>query len=297
MKTVLDLIGKTPMVELPVRGNRLFAKCEFLNPSGSIKDRAALFMVEDATARGLIGKDTVIIEPTSGNMGVALAMICAVKKIPLILTMPESMSLERRALLSAYGARLELSPAAGGMSGAVELARELLAQNKNAITLGQFDNAQNAAAHEHTTALEILEDLGSLDYFVAGVGTGGTVSGTARGLKKRLPHVKAIALEPFNSAVLSGEKPGAHKIQGIGAGFIPSVMDLDAIDEIIKVREEDAIKEAKILAREHGLLVGISSGANVFAAKELAARVSGKTIVTVLCDTGERYLSTGIFDA
>lgn len=304
--TGLDqLIGNTPMMEL-CRSEKewgsvasIYAKLEYLNPQGSIKDRAALYMLETAEKEGKINQDTLIIEPTSGNTGVGLAYLCAIKGLHLILTMPENMSLERRQLLAAFGAQLVLTPAAQGMNGAVKKAEELRKENPNSFTPDQFSNPANAKAHEETTSQEILRDLdGQVDIFVSAVGTGGTLTGNGRALKKANPHCRVVAVEPAASPLLSQGRFGPHKIQGIGANFIPDLLDRSLIDEIIPVTDEDAYETCRFLAHTEGLLVGVSSGAAVFAAKVLSSRPEnkGKRIVVILPDTGERYLSVGLFD-
>jgi len=302
-RNVEELIGKTPMMRLNKfsrdSGAEIYAKCEFMNPNGSVKDRIGANLINTAISKGLINQDTVIIEPTSGNTGIALASICAVKGLKLILTMPSSMSIERQKLLRAYGAQIVLTPAEKGMRGAVETADALSKEHKNSFIPSQFDNDANPDAHRHSTALEIIEDLdGKIDIFVAAVGTGGTITGVGEILKQKIPNVKVVAVEPLDSPVLSGGKPGAHKIQGIGAGFVPSVLNKEVYDEIITVSNEDAFSASRSIARSEGVLVGISAGANAHAAGVVAAREEnrGKTIVTVLCDTGERYLSTPLFD-
>ena len=303
-KDITELIGNTPLVRLDrIAGSypaSLVAKLESFNPGASIKDRIGLSMLEDAKRAGRINKDTVIVEPTSGNTGVALAYICAVRGYKLILTMPESMSIERRKLLGAFGAQLILTSAADGMRGAVLKAEELVKNGKNHLLLQQFENPANPEAHYKTTAREIwLDTKGRADILVAGVGTGGTITGIAEALKKKKKSFKAIAVEPFDSAVLSGGLPGAHKIQGIGAGFVPKVLNTKIIDAIIKVSNQDAFETARLLARKEGILAGISSGAAVFAALEVAKKLEnkGKLIVVILPDTGERYLSTDLFTA
>jgi len=297
-----ELIGKTPLVRLnrlsQGLGATLVAKLESMNPGGSVKDRIGLSMIETALADGRITPDSVIIEPTSGNTGIGLALICAIKGLRLILTMPDSMSVERRKLLLGYGAELVLTPASLGMKGAIARALELVAATPKAFMPMQFENPANPEAHRTTTALEIWEDTdGQVDCFVAGVGTGGTVTGVGQVLKAKKPGVRVVAVEPSDSPVLSGGVAGPHKIQGIGAGFVPGVLDTKAFDEIIQVGAEDAFATARRLMREEGISSGISSGANAFAAMQLAARpeMAGKMIVFVVCDTGERYLSTPLF--
>jgi cysteine synthase A len=297
-----ELIGNTPLVRL----NRVtegvkaevVAKLESFNPLGSVKDRIGVAMIVNAEEKGLINKDTVIVEPTSGNTGIALAFVCAARGYRLILTMPDTMSLERRQLLSIFGAELVLTPGAEGMPGAVRKAEQLVAENTNYFIPQQFNNPANPEIHRLTTAEEIWRDTGGeVDILVSGVGTGGTITGVAEGIKKRKPEFKAIAVEPTNSPVLSGGKPGSHKIQGIGAGFIPQILRLDLADEIIQVTNEDAGIMARRLAKEEGILAGISSGAATWVALEVAKRTEnqGKLIVVVLPDTGERYLSTWLF--
>ena len=302
--SIEEMIGNTPLVRInglsEESGAVILGKCEFMNPTSSVKDRIALNMIEAAVEAGRIGPDTTIIEPTSGNTGVGLAAICAAKGLTLILTMPESMSLERRKLLTHLGARLVLTPASEGMKGAIDEAQKLLESIDNAIILQQFQNPDNPDIHRKTTAPEILKATeGKLDYFVAAVGTGGTLTGTSEALKEAIPSLRAIAVEPEASPVLSGGKAGPHKIQGIGAGFIPDILNTQIYDEVIRVSNEDAFAMARRAAREEGLLVGISAGANLQAAYEIACREEnrGKTIVTVLCDTAERYLSTELFES
>lgn len=298
---VIDLIGNTPLVKINLASKNalVLGKCEFMNPTHSVKDRIGYNMIKVALENGTINKDTTIIEPTSGNTGIGLASVCASMGIKLILTMPSSMSLERRQLLSALGASLELTPAELGMSGAVNKAIELVQNTPNSYMLSQFENDANADIHRLTTAKEILADTdGKVDIFVAAVGTGGTITGVGQILKKHNSNIKIIAVEPASSPVLSGGNPAPHKIQGIGAGFVPKVLDTSIYDEVIQVSNEDAISTSKLLASTEGLLVGISAGANVFASQLVSSRSENKdkTIVTILCDTGERYLSSGLYD-
>ncbi|MDF2505118.1 MULTISPECIES: cysteine synthase A [Clostridium] len=304
-KNVTELIGNTPLVELSKYealeklGATVLAKVEYFNPAGSVKDRIGYSMIVDAEEKGLIDKDTVIIEPTSGNTGVGLALVCSARGYKLILTMPETMSIERRKLLKAYGADLVLTPGPDGMKGAIKKAEELAVEHKNAFIPQQFKNPANPAYHEKTTAEEIWKDTdGNVDVFIAGVGTGGTLTGVAKVLKERNPKVKIVAVEPADSPVLEGGKPGPHKLQGIGAGFVPDVLKIDLVDEIFPVKNDDAFAVTKKLATVEGLLVGISSGAAVYAAIEIAKRpeFKGKNIVVILPDTGQRYLSTTVFD-
>ena len=301
-KDSTELIGNTPLVSL----NRIttgikakvVAKLESFNPLGSVKDRIGVAMIVDAEQRRLINKDTVIVEPTSGNTGIALAFVCAARGYKLILTMPDTMSLERRQLLSVFGAELVLTPGAEGMSGTVRKAEQLVAENPTYFMPQQFNNPANPEVHRLTTAEEIWRDTnGKVDILVSGVGTGGTITGVAEVIKPKRPQFKAIAVEPVDSPVLSGEKPGAHNIQGIGAGFIPDILRMDLVDEIIKVTNEDAGTMTKRLAKEEGILAGVSSGAATWAALEVAKRRGneGKLIVVVLPDTGERYLTTWLF--
>jgi len=294
--SVLELIGHTPIVKLnrivPDGYADIFVKLESFNPGGSIKDRIALSMIEDAEKKGLLKPGSTIIEPTSGNTGIGIAMICAVKGYRCILVMPESMSLERIYILKSYGAEVVLTTAYEGMEGSIKKADELNKKIENSIILRQFDNPANPEVHRKTTAQEILRAMDKIDAFVAGIGTGGTITGVGEILKKTNPDIQIVGVEPAASAVLSGEKPGPHKIPGIGAGFIPSILNLSIIDRIIKVSDNDAYKMSTRLAREEGLFVGISAGANVYASLEVAKKLGrGKKVVTVLPDTGERYFS------
>lgn len=301
---ITDLIGGTPLLKLTnyiaakELGAAIYGKLEYFNPAGSVKDRIAKAMIDEAEAKGVLKPDSVIIEPTSGNTGIGLAAVAASRGYRIILTMPETMSVERRNLLKAYGAELVLTEGAKGMKGAIEKSQELAAETPNSFIPSQFTNMANPAAHRATTGPEIWEDTdGKVDIFVAGVGTGGTVTGVGEYLKSKNPNVKVVAIEPAGSPVLSKGTPGPHKIQGIGAGFVPDTLNTDIYDEIITVENEDAFETGRILARNEGLLVGISSGAAVFAATELAKRPEnkGKIIVALLPDTGERYLSTPMF--
>ena len=297
-----DLIGNTPLIKLnnidkDLPGN-IYAKCEFMNPTSSVKDRIGLSMIKNALESGKIDKNTHIVEPTSGNTGIALASICANFGLRLTLAMPESMSLERRKLLAALGANLVLTPKELGMKGAIAKANEIVENEQNAIILQQFENPANPLIHTKTTAVEILRDMDEkIDIFIAAVGTGGTLSGTSKVLKDVISDIKIIAVEPKESAVISGNPPAPHKIQGIGAGFIPKNLDVSLIDEIITVAGDDAYETARFVAKNEGLLVGISAGANVFAAISEASKEENrdKNIVTILCDTGERYLSNELY--
>lgn len=303
-KQLTELIGGTPLLELSNYEKKkelkaqVVAKLEYFNPLGSVKDRVANAMIEQGIKDGKINQDTVIIEPTSGNTGIGLAFVTASKGLHLILTMPDTMSMERRKIVKALGAEIVLTPGRAGMRGAIEKAAQLKEEYGNAFIPQQFENEANPAIHKVTTAQEIWQDTdGNVDIFVSSVGTGGTLTGTGAGLREKNPDVKIIAVEPATSAVLSGEQPGPHKIQGIGAGFIPKVMDMSLVDEIIKVGNEEAFETAREVAKSDGLLVGISSGAALWAATELAKRPenAGKRIVVLLPDTGERYLSTSLF--
>jgi cysteine synthase A len=300
-KDVTQLIGNTPLVELKsvTQDALILGKCEFMNPTHSVKDRIGANMIKDALLKGMIDKDTEIIEPTSGNTGIALASVCASLGLSLTLTMPSSMSVERRNLLKALGAKLFLTDAVLGMKGAIDKANELALEKENSFIPQQFANEANPQIHRDTTSLEIWNDTdGKIDIFVAAVGTGGTITGNGEILKSKKPQIQVIAVEPLSSPVLSGGKPAPHKIQGIGAGFVPKVLNTTIYDEIITVSNEDAIAMAKKLAQKEGLLVGISAGANVYAAIKVANRPEnkGKIIVTILCDTGERYLSSGLYE-
>ncbi len=303
-KNLCELTGNTPLVEINKLNKegfaKIYAKLECFNPANSVKDRVALNMIEEAEKRGEITPEkTTIIEPTSGNTGIGLAWVCAIKGYKLIITMPDTMSIERRLMMKAYGAELILTEGAKGMKGAIEKAEELRAKTPNSIIIGQFVNPDNPAAHEKTTAVEILNDTDKkVDILVAGVGTGGTITGISRRIKKELPNFKAIAVEPETSAVLSGEPSGPHKIQGIGAGFVPDTLDTSVLDEILKVSNENAIQTAKNLAKKEGILCGISSGAAMFGALEVSKRPENKDkiIVVILPDYGERYLSSVLFE-
>lgn len=294
-KNISEMIGNTPLISLSGFATNLYGKCEFLNPSHSIKDRAAYAMLKKALDENIINKDTVIIECTSGNMGISLAMICASLNLKFIAVMPESMSLERRKMILLFGATLELTPASEGMKGAHNKALELRDKIDNSFIPSQFENMANKNAHRNGTALEILRDLDNkIDIFVAGFGTGGTISGVGEVLKEKLPSVKIVAVEPEASPLLSQNKAGPHKIQGIGANFLPAILNKDVIDEIRTVSNENAIDTARKLAR-NGIMVGISSGANVFVASEIARQNPDKIVVTMLNDTAERYISTDLF--
>ena len=304
MQNLTELIGNTPLVQLTNFSRaigseaRIVAKLEYFNPAGSVKDRIGLAMIKDAADKGLLGPDSVIIEPTSGNTGVGLALTAAALGYRLIITMPDSFSMERRTLMKALGAELVLTPGSEGMPGAIRKAQELAATIPNAFIPNQFENPSNPAIHRKTTAEEIWRDTdGEVDIFVAGVGTGGTVTGVGEVLKNRKPEVKIVAIEPAGSPVLSGGKPGPHCLQGLGAGFVPGVYNPASVDEVFPVKESDAFGTARMLAKSEGLLVGISSGAAAFAASELSKRPEnkGKMIVVLLPDTGERYLSTALF--
>lgn len=298
-QNITDLVGKTPLVKInrlvKEDAAELVAKLEFFNPAGSVKDRIALNMIEDAERKGILTKDSIIVEPTSGNTGVGLAFVAAVKGYKLILTMPESMSIERRKLLKKFGAELVLTPAAGGMKAAIAKAVEIASENPNSFIPQQFKNPANPEVHRTTTAEEIWNDTdGKVDVFVSGIGTGGTITGVGEVLKQRNPNVKIIAVEPEASPILSGGQPGPHKIQGIGAGFVPDVLNTSVYDEVIKVSNEDAIETAHLAATQEGILCGYSSGAALQAAIEVAQRAEnkGKRVVVLLPDTGERYLSS-----
>lgn len=296
-------MGDTPMIQVnrlvPSGNATVFAKCEFFQPLNSVKDRIGVAMIEAGERDGVISPETHVIEPTSGNTGIALAFVCAAKGYRLTLTMPESMSVERRALLRAMGANLVLTPAAEGMPGAINAAADLVSSEANGWMPQQFENPANPAVHEATTGPEIWEDSGhQIDAIIAGVGTGGTITGVARYIKSQNPDFKAIAVEPKHSPVIGGGKPGKHRIQGIGAGFIPKNLDTSIVDEVVTVEDEDAFETARLLARQEGIMAGISSGANMWAAMQVAARpeFKGKRIVTIMCSLGERYLSTPLFE-
>lgn len=300
-KSVLDTIGKTPIIQIDrfkkacEVNNKIFAKVEFFNPGGSVKDRVGLKLIEQAYEDQLINKKTTIIEPTSGNTGIGLAIACAIYGNELILTMPETMSLERQKLLKAYGAKIVLTAGEKGMQGSVDKANELANKIENSYIPGQFVNPSNPLAHEETTALEIIDDFdGNIDYFVAGIGTGGTITGIARILKKKYPDIKIIGIEPKDSPLITKGKAGSHDLQGIGANFIPKILDLDLVDEVITVSTDDAYEAARILAKKEGLLVGITAGAALHGATKITDK--NKNIVVLLPDTGERYLSTTLFE-
>lgn len=302
-QNVTELIGNTPLVRLQNASDTtettILGKCEFMNPTHSVKDRIGTNMIKAALEKGLINENTTVIEPTSGNTGIALASVCAGLGIKLILTMPSSMSIERRKLLKALGAELVLTEPEKGMKGAIDKADELAKETPDSFIPQQFANEANPEIHRKTTAQEILKDTdGKIDIFVAAIGTGGSITGIGEILKEHNPDIQIIAVEPEASPVLSGGKPGPHRIQGIGAGFVPDVLNTDLFSEVVTVSNEDAIESSRNLAKNEGLLVGISAGANVFVAEKVAARAEnkGKTIVTILCDTGERYLSSGLYD-
>ena len=296
-RDITELIGRTPLVRLnrlsPTGGATIYGKVEFFNPGGSVKDRICLNMINEAERLGALKPGGTIVEPTSGNTGIGLALVAAVRGYKLILVMPESMSMERASLLSSYGAQLVLTPAWEGMKGSIRESESIIAQNPSYFMPNQFSNPANPAMHKKTTALEILESLdGKIDAFVAAVGTGGTITGCGELFKERIPNVKVIAVEPAGSPVLSGGEPGPHKIQGIGAGFIPKVLNRAILDRVMTVTDDEAYQTAKQLSKKEGLLVGISAGANVFAAQKVAQELgTGKNVVTILCDTGERYIS------
>ena len=299
--SLLDLVGNTPILRLSRLekclnlNSKLFAKLEFYNPAGSIKDRVSKNLIEKAELEGKLKKGYTVIEPTSGNTGIGLAMVCLLKGYKLILTMPENMSIERQKLLKAYGAEIVLTDKTLGMQGAILKAEEIAKNTENSFIAGQFDNPNNPEAHYLSTGVEIYDAINDVDVFVASVGTGGTLSGTAKYLKEKLPMVKVVAVEPSNSAVISGESAGAHKIQGIGAGFIPKNLDLSLVDGVVKITDEEAFETCRLLAKTEGVLAGISSGANLCASIKLAKQLEGKNIVTILPDGYEKYLSTELF--
>ena len=300
-KSVLEVIGKTPLIQInrfkeaKNITNNLYAKVEFFNPGGSVKDRVGLKLIKQAYQEKLINEKTTIIEPTSGNTGIGLAIACAIYKNELILTMPETMSIERQKLLKAYGAKIVLTAGEKGMQGAVDKANELARKIENSFIPGQFTNPNNPLAHEETTALEIIDDFDdTIDYFVAGIGTGGTITGIARELKKKYPEIKIIGVEPSDSPLITKGKAGSHGLQGIGANFIPEILDLDLIDEVITVSTDEAYNAARLLAKKEGLLVGISAGAALHGASILSGE--NKNVIVLLPDTGERYLSTALYE-
>lgn len=300
--SIIDLIGETPMLKMNniVKSNwsNIYLKLEYFNPAGSVKDRPALYMIEEAEKEGKLKSGSVIVEPTSGNTGIGLAMVGAAKGYKVILVMPDTMSVERRSLLKAYGAEVLLTPGDKGMQGSIDKAEELVESNENYFLPYQFKNLDNPKSHEETTALEILEQMDeNIDVFISGIGTGGTVTGVGKVLKDKIPDIKIIGVEPASSPIISGGNPGPHKIQGIGANFIPEILDIDLLDNVEKIKDEDAIKVTRQLAKKEGILLGISSGASVFAALKWAEKMGeGKNIVVVAPDSGERYLSTKIFE-
>lgn len=298
-KSVLDMIGNTPLLQLKTEEGmaKVYVKLESFNPGGSIKDRAALGMIEKAEADGKLKEGSVIVEPTSGNTGIGLAMIGKIKGYRVVIIMPDTMTLERRNMIKAYGAELILTPGKQGMKGAIEKAKELVEENDNFFMPNQFSNEANPQKHHETTGVEILKDVPEINAFVAGVGTGGTLMGVGKYLKENKDNVKIYGVEPYSSSVLNGEAPGAHKIQGIGAGFIPDIYNEKFVDDVFRVKDEDAIEMARNTARENGILVGVSSGANIYAAMNLAKALGeDKVVVTVAPDGGEKYLSTGLYE-